>query len=398
MIGSAVREQALKLILVLLCACTTAAPAVAVGPDGPAPSMAFHSSSDYPARAGDTSQAARALDMIEQEMRDRRIPGLQVAVIKDGRIILQRGLGLSNVENHVPVSDKSLFAINSATKSFTGVAMMQLVEAGKVDLQAPISRYLDDLPASWRAIRVRQLLAHTSGLPNIVDRRGLVGGGSEADAWAKITTLPLEAPTGTRFAYNQTNYALLARIIAKLSGMPFEQYYRQRQFIPAGMIHTTFGDTFDVVPNAATPYAFMRKVPGQVAVETKSLSRWAEDLPAGLRTGGGIQTSAQELAQWIIALEGGKLIKDRSRLAEMWAPEPLAGGGFGPWGAGWPAVRTACHPAYAGIGGARSAFYVYPDDGLAVIVLTNLIGAEPETFIDRIADVFVPGIASCATP
>ncbi|MFD1786216.1 serine hydrolase domain-containing protein [Sphingomonas floccifaciens] len=375
-----------------------AMPAAAIAPISPMTRTVIQRHGDESARGDIKAQTARALAIIEHEMRDRRIPGLQVAVVKDGRIILQRGLGLSNVESHVPVSDKTLFAINSATKSFTGVAMMQLVEAGKVDLQAPISRYLDDLPASWRAIRIRQLLAHTSGLPNIVDRRGLIGGGSEAEAWAKITTLPLDAPTGTRFAYNQTNYALLARIIAKLSGMPFEQYYRQRQFIPAGMIQTTFGDTFDVVPNAATPYAFMRKVPGQAAVETKSLSRWAEDLPAGLRTGGGIQTIAQELAQWIIALQDGKLIKDRSRLAEMWAPEPLAGGGFGPWGAGWPAVRTACHPAYAGIGGARSAFYVYPDDGLAVIVLTNLVGAEPETFIDSIADVFVPGIASCAKP
>lgn len=347
------------------------------------------------ARASASPSSSRAVALVEQEMRDRRIPGLQFAVVKDGRIVVQRALGLANVEHRVPVRADTLFAINSATKSFTGVAMMQLVEAGKVDLQAPISRYLDDLPATWRAIRVRQLLAHTSGLPNIVDRGGLIGGGSEAEAWAKVMALPLEAPPGTRFAYNQTNYGLLARIIAKLTAMPFEQFFLRQQFAPARMVRTTFGDTFDVVPDAVTPYGFMRRVPGQPVLETSYLNRWSEDLPAGLRTGGGIQTNAQELARWIIALGDGKLLKDQASLVQMWTAEPLAMGGASPWGAGWPVIRTSCHPAYAGIGGARSAFYVYPKDGLAVIVLTNLVGANPESFIDRIADIFVSGITAC---
>lgn len=350
-----------------------------------------------PAKAETLSPSARAMALVEREMRDRRIPGLQFAVVRDGRIILWRALGLANVEHRVPARDDTLFAINSATKSFTGVAMMQLVEAGLVDLQAPISRYLDDLPPAWRMIRVRLLLAHTSGLPNIVDRRGLIGGGSEAEAWTKVMALPLEAPPGTRFAYNQTNYGLLARIVAKVANMPFEQYFARYQFAPSGMLQTTFGDTFDVVSQAATPYAFMRRVAGQAPVETTNLSRWGEDLPAGLRTGGGIQTNARELAQWIIALNDGKLIKSRAALVEMWTREPLVTGGVGPWSAGWPVIRTSCHPAYAGIGGARSAFYIYPDDGLAVIVLTNLVGANPESFIDRIADIFVPGIAACAS-
>lgn len=347
------------------------------------------------ARAETVRSSTRAVALIEREMRDRRIPGVQFAVVKDGRIVAQGALGLANVEHRVPVRGDTLFAINSATKSFTGVAMMQLVEAGQVDLDAPISRYLGGLPANWQSIRVRQLLAHTSGLPNIVDRQGLIGGGSEAEAWTKVMELPLEAPPGTRFAYNQTNYGLLARIIAKVATMPFEQFFSQRQFAPAGMVRTTFGDTFDVVPNAATPYAFTRRVPGQPALETSYLNHWSEDLPGGLRTGGGIQTNAQELARWIMALSDGKLLKDPASLAQMWNPEPLASGGASPWSAGWPIIRTSCHPAYAGIGGARSAFYIYPNDGLAVIVLTNLVGANPETFIDRLADIFVPGVGSC---
>lgn len=110
-------------------------------------------------------------------MEEQRIPGLQIAIVQDGRVTLSESYGLANVENRVPATNTTLFPLNSATKSFTGVAMMQLAEAGLVDLNAPVSRYLDDLPKAWRTVRVRRLLAHTSGLPDILDQQGLLGGG-----------------------------------------------------------------------------------------------------------------------------------------------------------------------------------------------------------------------------
>ena len=140
---------------------------------------------------------------VQQTMKEKRIPGLQVAVIKDERVVLSESYGLANVEDRVPVTNETLFPINSATKSLTGVAMMQLAEAGLLDLDAPVSRYLADLPKAWRGVRVRQLLAHTSGLPNIVDRQGLIGGGTELDAWKAVKGQPMVAPIGEQFAYNQ---------------------------------------------------------------------------------------------------------------------------------------------------------------------------------------------------
>ena len=107
--------------------------------------------------------------VIKKTMQERRIPGLQIAVVQGDRLVLSESYGLANVENQQPATCKTLFPLNSATKSITGVAMMQLVEAGLVDLDAPVSRYLDELPGAWRQIRVRQLLAHTSGLPDIVN-------------------------------------------------------------------------------------------------------------------------------------------------------------------------------------------------------------------------------------
>jgi CubicO group peptidase (beta-lactamase class C family) len=126
-----------------------------------------------PALAQATSQAKPEHDdvatFLQSEMRKRGIPGLQVAVVQNGKVVLLGAYGLANIEDSVPVSDHTLFPINSATKSFTGVAAMELVEDGKLDLAAPVSQYLDALPTGWRAVTIRQLLTHTSGIPNIVN-------------------------------------------------------------------------------------------------------------------------------------------------------------------------------------------------------------------------------------
>ena len=326
--------------------------------------------------------------LIQQTMKELRIPGLQIAVVKDDRVVLSQSYGLANVENRKPATKATLFPINSATKSFTGVAMMQLVEAGQVELDAPISRYLDDLPQAWTRIRVRQLLAHTSGLPDIVDENGLVGGGSEADAWKAVKQRPMEAAIGERFAYNQANYALLAQIIAKQTKMPYERYLAQRQFAVAGMRSSTFGDSYDLLADAATMYSyFPRKTDAQGGAER--LSHWFYDMPRGLWAGGGIQTTADEVAGWLIALSKGRLI-GAAHVRGMWTPEKLNSGADGSWAAGWPVLQSSPHRQVAGIGGARAAFVVYPDDGLAIVVLTNLVGANPERFIPKIAALYQP--------
>jgi len=321
--------------------------------------------------------------LIQQTMKERRIPGLQVAVIKDGRVVLSESYGWANVENRVPTTATTLFPLNSGTKSLTGVALMQLAEAGLVDLGAPISRYLDDLPNAWQQIRVRQLLAHTSGLPDIVDQPGPVAGSSEAAMWKSVKQQPMEAPPGEKFAYNQTNYGLLAQIIVKQAKMPYERYMKERQFAPADMRLTTFGDSYDLVANAATIYShFPRRT--LAPDDADRLSHWVYDMPYSLHAGGGIQTTATELANWVVALSSGRLISAASA-QRMWTPEKLNSGAEGSWAAGWPVLASSPKRQVAGIGGNRAAFIVYPDDGLAVVVLTNLVGGNPERFIPQIA-------------
>ena len=349
--------------------------------------LIFHPVSALAAKRDAADDATRRF--IASTMKERGIPGMQVAVVRDGRVVFSEAQGLANVEYKVAATPTTLFPINSATKAFTGVAVMQLVEAGQVDLDAPISTYLQQLPAAWQGIRVRQLLAHTSGLPDIVDAQGLIGGGSEAQAWKLVEQRPMQAAPGEQFIYNQTNYGLLAQVIASQAKMPFEQYFAEHQFAVAGMRATTFGDSYDLVPDSATIYSYSRRR-ALVEGDDDRRAHWIDELPPGLRTGGGIQTTADDIARWIIALSTARLI-DGASVNAMWLPEKLNGGADGPWAAGWPVLDSSPgHRQLAGIGGGRAAFVVYPDDGLAIIVLTNLVGASPETFIPRIAGIYAP--------
>jgi CubicO group peptidase (beta-lactamase class C family) len=335
------------------------------------------------ARANDQTRA-----LLKARMAERHIPALQVAVVVHGRVVMSEAYGVADIEQKIAASRQTLFPLNSATKSFTGVTIMQLVEAGKVDLEAPISRYLDGLPEKWRTIRIRQLLAHSSGLPNIVDESGLIRGASDAEAWAKVQTLPMDGETGTGFAYNQTNYVLLGRLIEKVSGRPFEQFLTERQFTPAALPAARFGDGYDLVPGRADVYIRQHAGRGAGLADKDALYHWIDEIPVSTRAGAGLYLTADDVAQWIIALQGGRLLSPAS-LARMWQPDVLNDGTANIWAMGWPILAGTKRRAVGGIGGGRSTFFVYPDEGVAVIVMTNLVGANPQNMIDTIAGHYI---------
>lgn len=328
---------------------------------------------------------------VKTQMQKRGIPGLQLAIVKNGKIIKTANYGLANVQDSIPVTNNSLFTINSITKAFTGVAIMQLVEAGKLKRSSPASDFLPDLPANWEPVTVLQLLSHTSGIPDIVDpEESLLIAASFEEAWKKTVTLPMDFKPGEKFSYNQNNYLLLGRIIEKLSGMPFQEFITKEQLVKAGMpktINAGFGATKDIIPHAAGGYRYAKG----------KLINMFFSLPAPLQTAAGMSSTAKEMADWVIALQDKKFLKEKSSLVSLWAPALLNNGkpgGFSDllngYAVGWPVVIRKEHPAAAAVGGGRSAVFVYPNDDLSIIVLTNLAGGSPESFIDEIAGFFIP--------
>src|SRR5258708_1592817 len=340
-------------------------------------------------------------DYLKKEMRELRIPGMQVAVVRHQKIVFLGALGIAEVGNAVPVTNKTVFPIASATKAFTGVALMQLVENGKLELAAPISRYLDGLPASWQKVTIRQLATHISGLPNVVnnDTGELVTGvqiasvgESDVDAaWSKVQTLPIEFPPGEKYSYNQTNYILLGKVIDKLSGQPFTQFIKEHQLDSVAMRSTVYADDSEVVPHRARSYSNIRYSKDGQMEHTPNLTEQYVRFPPQFLTAAGLTTNAEDLAHWIIALEQHRLLKEESSLTSLWTPSILNDGKNGTWGLGWPIFARPKHTSYVPFGGAKAAFAMYPEDDVAVVILTNLQGSMPERFIDRDAAYYIPG-------
>ena len=337
---------------------------------------------------GAQNEAARAF--LRREMTERMIPGMQAAVVKDGKIVFLESFGYADLRNTTPITNKNVFPVFSCTKAFTGVAIMQLVEEGKLDLTAPISKYVDGLPSAWQPITIRQLLTHVSGIPNILrvldpKTQGFPNGETEDTLWAKLKLMPMDFAPGERFSYNQTNYALLGKVINKLSGKPFEEFFRERQFDVVGMPGTRLGDSRDLIPNVVPTYRMNNS--------EKKLTENYVEFPAFRRTASGLNSSAEEIAKWIIALQQGKLLKPESRKI-LWTPGTFNNGEPTQWALGWVTKPRPSHTAIIATGGSRAAFFVYPEDNMAVVILTNLTNSFPEDLVDELAGIFRPEIAA----
>lgn len=167
-----------------------------------------------PAATAQSSPGARIDSLMHAAMTRRLIPGAAVVVVKDGRVVKKSVYGLASVELDVPATTATRFQIASATKNVTGVAVMQLVEGGKFKLDDHVYDLLPKLPAAWKPVTVRQLLSHTSGLPDMIvdaDKGGWLSGGPDS----VIAQL-----AGAEWSYNQTNYMLLGMLIERYGGLP----------------------------------------------------------------------------------------------------------------------------------------------------------------------------------
>ncbi|MGO4878063.1 serine hydrolase [Pedobacter psychrotolerans] len=342
--------------------------------------------------------ASDSIDVfLKNKMQQRRIPALQIAVIRGGKIVKDTTFGKANLEYNINATNETVFSINSITKAFVGIAIMQLAEEGKLKITDPLSLHLDSLPDAWRKITVQQVLSHISGLPDIMDAdEQVMGHNDEQEAMQKVKALPIEFQPGEKFSYNQTGYVLLGQLITKLSGMHFTKFIEERQFEVSGMKLTRFGDSYDVIPNYAGAYTLTKQMGGRF-IRNKTPGHAYMQFPVFFRTAAGIQSNATDLANWIIALKGGKLLKKPASVDTLWTPARLNNGKIGGfnfltngYALGWPTVTREEHPAVGPVGGGRSALFVYLKDDLSIVLLTNLMQGNPDQLIDEVAGYYIP--------
>lgn len=306
---------------------------------------------------------------IQAEMARQQIPGLSFAVVQHGRVVRLGAYGYGNLEWKTPVTRATQFEIASMSKMFTGTATRLLVDAGRLDLEAPLTQFFDGLPESWRAMKVRHLVTMSAGIPED-------WGGPLIPYDADVTTpfndssmvrafggLPLTSPVGAEFHYSSPSYHLLGLIDAKVSGQPLPEFMQQAVFGPAGMTHTAFIDNAAVVTERAEGY---RRENGNVR------RGWFLGQYLHTRADVGILSTAEDEARWLIALRQGRIVKDP---AALWAFPPSDSARFLDYAYGWFDLTFLGHHMIAHGGrfrtGFRSTIDVFPDDDIAVVVLTN---------------------------
>src|SRR5262245_11646159 len=331
--------------------------------------------------------------IVHDEMAREYIPGVAVVVLKADQIVKLGSYGVTGTIRPIPTKVDSIFRIQSATKPFTAVATMMLVEAGKVGLDDPITKYVTGCPEPWRKITVRHLLGHTSGLRDFVNEPtiDLSKEWTDEELLASVANRPLMFEPGDTWSYNSTNYLLLGMIIRRVTGLWYGDFMTRRIFAPLGMMHTNISRDRATSPKG---YALDngRAVPssGDTSLAMSVLSY----------AGGGIQSNVIDLAKWDRALRTEALLK-HSTLEQMWTPVTLNNGTTYPYGLGWNVTDVAHHRRIWHTGvwtGFASIVDRFVDDQLTVIVLTNLAEAKTAALSRAIAAVYVPALAVRAYP
>lgn len=320
------------------------------------------------------AQVASIDRFMTTEMARTHVPGAAVGVYSRGTILLAKGYGLANVELGVPVKPQTIFQSGSVGKQFVSAAIMMLVEQGRVSLDDSITKYFPAAPASWKPIRIKNLLSHTSGLAEYEsdERTGPKGpfylrlDFTENQLLNKIEALPIENAQGAKWNYRNTNYVLLGFLIHRVTGKFYADYLAERIFKPLDMTSTRLISDADVIPNRAAGYQWDDALKNQDWV-SPTFNSTAD---------GTLYFNVLDLARWDAALYTTRLLK-QSSLDKIWTIYKLNDGKPNPanYGFAWEINQQNGHRVIEH-GGAWQGFTCdisrYSDDSLTVVVLTNL--------------------------
>jgi len=328
-------------------------------------------------------------DLINAQIAKRQIPGISIAVIKDGKVVRAAGYGVANLELNVAATKDTVYEIGSISKQFTSEAVMLLVEDGKINLDDPINKYLpSNAPDTWKAVTVRNLLNHTSGIKDWTElkdfsyRREY----TSEEFVDLVKGPPLQFAPNTNWAYSNTGLPLLGIIVEKASGMAFEEFVTKRIFTPLGFPTIRFRHQEDVVANRASGYE----------LKDGKITNGEPFRPRIIAPSGGVLASAVDLAQWFTAVLEGKLLKPSS-LEQMLAPVKLADGrsvtnGFAFFTDSFNGHKMIFHHGST-VGGFGSVVRYYPKERLTIAIIGNVEdgGWGPEYISHRIANYYISG-------
>ncbi len=341
------------------------------------------------------TQSGRIDNVVRKHMAKRHIPGASIAIVTNKGVIKTSAYGTAVIQHNVPAKVETVYEIASLTKQFTAMAVLMLCDEGKLDLDHPISRYIESAPPKWRGITIRHLLTHTAGFPSEDEifaslknkwRRYMPKEVMLASAIAD----PIRSAPGERYLYSSEGYFLAALAVEKASGMTFRQFMRQRIFEPLGMDRTIMHDEITITANEINGYSLKNG---------KVVNIW-RDCVEEVAGGWGMFSCIPDLIRWDQALRDRKLMSKRS-YQEMFTKGKLADGTSFRYGLGWflPERKGIPYQYHSGITGTE--ILRIPSRGITVIALTNLgqsgaVGskeAKPWGLADAIAGILLPEFA-----
>ena len=332
------------------------------------------------ARVSDEKLAESINEYLEQTYKPNE-PGAAIIVIRQGKVILRKGYGKANLELGVPIEPDMVFRTGSVTKQFTAVAILMLVDQGKILLDDEITKFLPDYPTNGHKITVEHLLTHTSGIKSYTSLP------EWTPLWRKdmpLTELialfkdkPMDFAPGERYAYNNSAYVLLGAIIEKTSGQSYQDFIEKNIFAPLGMKHSYYDDTARVIPRRVSGYSKGKE--GFINAAYLSMSQ--------PYAAGSLLSSVDDLATWDAALYTGKLVKPEL-LKRAWTSTKLNNGRETNYGFGWSVGVYEGHSLIehsGGIPGFASYALRSPEDRVFVAALTNKDFESPGKIVFKIA-------------
>jgi len=316
---------------------------------------------------------------VSGEMSRQKIPGMAVAVVKNGEAVVAKGYGFANLEHQVPVTTHSIFQSGSVGKQFTAAAIVHLEERGKLRLDDNIARYLPPTKARWGSITVRQLLTHTSGITEYEDEVDSRRDYSERRLTELVGLLPRRSTPGHKFEYSNSGYLLLGIIIRMITGKFHADYIRENIFEPLGMKTARIVSDADIVPNRVAGYRMSKD---------RILNQdWVS--PTFNQTADGcFRLSLNDLLAWERGVRARALLKPES-WSQIFKPVVLKSGKTHPYGFAWEIRQKSGQTVHSHDGsfqGFEAILTRYIEEELTIIALANLVEVDLAQVTQHLAE------------